>query len=252
MACRVKRGAPLSQRNAYSRWVFCVIWSIKGDLDWYAKGLGLKSYNANDPCEFCPCSKDGGKPLWPMNFGPTCAWKHRLHTGRAWRAAKTGMHLLFKSFVFLSCLNLEADELHTLYLGVSQYFLGSVLWLLVYVTMVGDPADNMQQVWQLILQQYSEPATSTQFSALQLSSFTIPAKHNTVYPKLKGKGAEVKALVLPLLCVWKMLRRRGSAHDNRVVACFDAPFGNPRPHRRTCARRIHGQGLFCCAAQRCT
>jgi len=200
---------------------FFVIWSIKGDLDWYAKGLGLKSYNANDPCEFCPCSKDGAKGLWPMNFGPTCAWKNQLHTRTSWRASNPDMHLLFKSFSFLSCLNIEADELHVLHLGVSQYFLGSVLWLLVYVIMAGTPAQNIQRVWELILEKYTEQRTPTQFSALQLSSFINVAKHNTEYPRLKGKAAEIKHLALPLLHAWKLLKRR-SAHDQRVTACLEA------------------------------
>ena len=39
-----------SQASLLAGGFFFVIWSIKGDLDWYLKGLGLKSYNAHAFC----------------------------------------------------------------------------------------------------------------------------------------------------------------------------------------------------------
>eukprot|EP00974_Lingulodinium_polyedra_P004975 467644-Lingulodinium_polyedra.AAC.1 len=38
-----------AQRAPLAGGFFCVLWSIKGDLDWYTKGLWLKSYNGNEP-----------------------------------------------------------------------------------------------------------------------------------------------------------------------------------------------------------
>ena len=34
-----------------------VLWSLKADLDHWAKAYGLTHYNANDPCGYCPASR---------------------------------------------------------------------------------------------------------------------------------------------------------------------------------------------------
>ena len=34
-----------------------ILYTIKGDLDFYAKVLGLRHYNANEPCELCPAHR---------------------------------------------------------------------------------------------------------------------------------------------------------------------------------------------------
>ena len=36
-----------------------VLWSLKADLDHWAKAYGLTHYNSNDPCEFCTASRKG-------------------------------------------------------------------------------------------------------------------------------------------------------------------------------------------------
>eukprot|EP00959_Pyramimonas_sp_CCMP1952_P311825 6526036-Pyramimonas_sp.AAC.1 len=54
---------------------FCVIWSIKGDLDWFAKALKLNNYNADRPCEHDDCHRHGAEGMHPMNFGASCTWK---------------------------------------------------------------------------------------------------------------------------------------------------------------------------------
>ena len=81
--------------------------------------MNLKSYNANEFCEYEPSDKDGGDPMRPLNFGPTAVWTRCQHTARIWRDLHSeDMHPIFKAFTFLSCLNIEADELHILWIGV--------------------------------------------------------------------------------------------------------------------------------------
>ena len=36
-----------------------VLWSLKADLDHWAKGFGLTHYNSDDPCEVCTASRKG-------------------------------------------------------------------------------------------------------------------------------------------------------------------------------------------------
>jgi hypothetical protein len=45
-----------------------ILWSVKGDWDYFSKTLGLKSYSANAYCDFCEIDK--GHPdseMWPTN-----------------------------------------------------------------------------------------------------------------------------------------------------------------------------------------
>ena len=59
------------------------------------------------------------------NFRLSAAWKRNVFTGRAWRESKGyRLHMLFAKLPYLSCLNLEPDELHIIYLGVASYVLG--------------------------------------------------------------------------------------------------------------------------------
>ncbi len=76
---------------------FCaVVWQLKGDLDYFCKALGLRSYNANKPCDLCPCDKDREVDWWPNNFGPTAQWMLHQFTPDQWRALyPDGLHPLF-------------------------------------------------------------------------------------------------------------------------------------------------------------
>ena len=60
--------------------------------------------------------------------------------------------------------------------------------------------------------------SSCQFSSLTLKSFCDVDKPRSAYPKLKGKGAEIKDLVEPLLMAFDKFRRVGHVDDDRVHA----------------------------------
>ena len=114
------------------------------------------------------------------------------------------MHRLFAILSFLSCLNMEVDELHCIYLGTSKWFFGVVLWLLVYRILHGSPAENIRSVWNWILDAYKDLDIncSLHLQCLNLKSFTDPNNPDDHYPKMKGKGAQIKHFARPLLQVW--------------------------------------------------
>ena len=92
---------------------FGVIWSITGDLDWYAKELGLNNYNSKLSCPYCPVGTKKIKALWPINFSRSAEWPDKVHSAEQWREfGKGASHPRFAYFVFLSTLNVECDELH--------------------------------------------------------------------------------------------------------------------------------------------
>ena len=184
---------------------FLVPWSLKGDLDYFAKGLHLRHYSSNEFCEFCPANSDdssGDVSMRWNNFRLDALWKRSLFTVAQWRSVHPTLHCLFVRFPFLTQHNVEPDELHILYLGVVPLTLGSVLWLLCYKCLPGTPESNMAEVWKVINSYYCSHPGRTEYSNLSLRSFVDQEKPKSTYPKLKGRGAEVRDLAEPLLHAW--------------------------------------------------
>ena len=108
--------------------------------------------------------------------------------------------------MFLSNLNVEPDELHVIHLGTSMYFLGSVLWMLIFrILRDGSVAARVEAVWKRISLWYSVFQPADQFTNLSLASFCDASKPFAHFPKPKGKVGEVKGLVEPLARVWSEL-----------------------------------------------
>ena len=130
---------------------------MKADLDALAKAFGMRHYAANLPCPLCPCDRGN---VWRMNynnFESSARWKSLLYNALQWKTlVGDGAHYLFQ-LGFMSCLNVEPDELHIMHLGTSMYLLGSVLWLLCYqVLQAGSPKANMDRVWATISNYYKQ------------------------------------------------------------------------------------------------
>lgn len=200
---------------------FLVPWSLKGDLDYFAKGLGLRHYQAKEFCEFCPANESDDVGMRWNNFRLDASWKRQLFTVSQWRAVHPELHWIFKKFEFVTLHNVEPDELHIMYLGTVAYMLGSVMWVLCYIVMPDSPAANMKQLWSFIVGFYSSHQVTTQFSNLSLSSFTDENNPKGSYPKLKGKGAEVQNLVWPMLEAWKHFGGHEAYHFDSVKALLE-------------------------------
>ena len=176
-----------------------VMWSLKADLDHWAKAYGLSHYNSNNPCEFCVGSRIGPQKGWHNYFGSAATWRGRYFSAVQWRQLyhPHELHFIFQ-LPYLSCHNLEVDELHVMHLGTTMYMLGAVLYLLCFHVLDGAPEDIMHGIWSDINDFYRQHKVQTQYCNLKVGSFHEPGQ----FPKLKGKGAEVKDLVAPLAQVW--------------------------------------------------
>lgn len=200
---------------------FAVPWIIKCDLEYVANYLHLRHYGSTTPCDHCPCTTTGSPEASPSNFGSTSTWIRNLHSAQQWRALyPITPHWLFK-FSFLSCLNIEPDELHVVHLGTSMWFLGSVLWVMVFKVLPGGAAANIRDVWERIVRAYEVLCPPAQYTNLSLSAFCDPAKPSGHFPKLKGKGAEVKGLVGALSIVWGGLMDSSKHEHNLIKAALD-------------------------------
>ena len=80
----------VSEKAVAGTWLaqgnFIVPWLLKGDLDYFAKNLHLRNYNANKPCDFCGCDKSKLFEWWPSNFTARAAWKRNLFDKAQWQA----------------------------------------------------------------------------------------------------------------------------------------------------------------------
>lgn len=185
----------------------CVLFLIKGDLDYFANHFHLRHYNSNEMCDFCPAHRDMSDPtMCYNNFSAAAKWMRLLFTIAQWLATYGGSapHYIFQ-VAGVSHYSIEPDELHIMYLGTVQYMLGSILYLLVYKILRERPEENMNKVWAVISQFYKDNHISVQYTNLTLTSFVDTRKPHGHYPRLKGKGAETKNVVEAVHHAWLTL-----------------------------------------------
>ena len=94
-----------------------------------------------------------------------------------------------------------------------MYMLGAVLYMLCFHVLDGTPEDIMHGIWSDINEFYREHRVQTQFSNLKIGSFHEPGQ----FPKLKGKGAEIKDLVAPLAHVWNAKTRGSTDRSHKWI-----------------------------------
>ena len=93
---------------------------------------------------------------------------------------------------------LAYDTMHSKYLGSDCYLQGAVLQYLVRHKLPGSEQENLEQVWTSICGAYAELSSPSRYGCLTLSMFQAG---KNPFPCLKGKAAEVKHLIGPLLQV---------------------------------------------------
>ena len=99
-----------------------------------------------------------------------------------------------------SCWTIAYDWLHSKHLGCDQYMFGSVLSLLVRTMMVGSAEQNLKTLWEFLKLYFKEHNTKTAFRYLnKLTMFE--RKHK--YPKLRGKGSELRHFGGALSALWE-------------------------------------------------
>ena len=98
---------------------------------------------------------------------------------------------------------MAADWLRTKHLGTDQYFFGSVLHLLIYRILPNTPEDNLTEIWALCKQYIKDHQIKVCFGGMTLSMITKPTAAHSQFPRLKGKGVEVKAFGAVLRHVWQ-------------------------------------------------
>ena len=204
-----------------------VPWVIKGDMDFQINHFELPGHwKSPHPCPACPCNRVQNSPMAWNNFSPTAQWKgecFKTVEAFAWHCASLNKptHLLFQPMeqggLGMHPQSLYMDNLHVVDLGVAMHVGGNVLHLLCYGGMLQNTAaENMKQLWGEISQLYDRYGTTSQFPHLGLRSFCNPDSPHADFPKLKGKGAQIRHLIPILAIIWSNHMDVGNRHDQHV------------------------------------
>ena len=113
------------------------------------------------------------------------------------------------------------DPLHVCCIGVLQHVLGNTIWLFCFTGVLPmGVADKMGFIWGRICDIYRERQTPSQFSHLDINSFTDPNSPNSNYPLLSGKGAELRDLLLIVLSLCTEFCRKKLEYECWVHQVF--------------------------------
>ena len=176
-----------------------VLFSLIGDLDYFFAVLQLPNYSlAKGPCSLCQCQL-GGHFTW-TNMSSTAPWLGTIWRRAEWLAWDEKSPIAFFSLPGASCHMVSLDWLHCKYLGHDLYFYGSVFHLLCAFVLPADDATNLKTCWTFLKRYYKENNIPSPFRYLNKVSMYL---RKGKYPKLRGKGSEVRHLNRPMQALWR-------------------------------------------------
>ena len=200
-----KAGKPLAQGY------YACLWVLRADLEHMAKAYQFPYWNQANPCGLCQADR-AGRP-W-TDTRPSAAWRDTTWASNAaWRAATPSRHVLF-DLPGCGIYLYMPDVMHTLHLGLYQYYIGSVLELMVFLMMPNRPENNMAVVWEMIHAYYKAHNTKSRFSNLRISMFHPPPGK---FPVLKGKAAEVRCVVPAIASVFESVMTATDLQHQQIL-----------------------------------
>ena len=179
-----------------------VLFSNNCDLDFIHKTWRLENCNNQEtPCTWCRASLSP-EANW-RDFKERAPWTSTIYSATDWLAAHPN-HVTFFDLLFIGIWSLSPDWMHCKYLGLDQYFFGSVLKMLVFTIMGGEPFDNMREIWTELREYFKEHKVPNCYRLITINMF-----NNQDFPRLKGRAAELRHLGEALLHVFDMYMNTG-------------------------------------------
>ena len=132
-----------------------VLWSVKGDLDYYATSLGLPNPNATSPCVLCKANSTNTP--W-TDAKPGAKWLKTVWGNDEWYKSKwaTNPVLCLQN---VGVLAIAADVMHVKHLGTDQWFCGSMLSYICGDKENDKTNQKIEELWVRIQEVYKEPNT---------------------------------------------------------------------------------------------
>ncbi len=168
---------------------YCCLWVITGDLDYFFKVLGLQNYNSNCPCSLCPATST--EMPW-FDWRPEALWLRNIY-----KAGEVPLRNLLFTLPGVSVGTIFPDWMHVKHLGLDKKCYGSILYALIHLVLLDEPAENLRHIACEIQDTYRKLGVTNRYSQMKMRMFFT--EKGVV---LKGKAQEVKNLGPVLLVIW--------------------------------------------------
>ena len=135
-------------------------------------------------------------------------WVNRRFVKTTWEETRPNQGISLFRLAFVSCLTYYIDLMHARFLGSDGYFLGSVLFLLIFDALDGSPDDNLAFVLSSIKDYYLIHEYWKQklarFKTLKMAMVIAnPRSPHANFPRLKGKAVEIRHVAPAVLELWR-------------------------------------------------
>ena len=222
-----------------------VVFTLTGDLEYFALELRYPHFNSVRPCWLCNVCRNDLDPCRLTDLSLNAEWKRNLVTAAFDLFVPLTDHPIAQLRNFSRSLS-PGDLMHTGPGGVLAWFLGAVLWELVYDGPWGGPVlVRLQALWEQIVFAYRALESSSRLSMLSLSMFYNGPGRWTCF---RGKCADALELLYVLREVCTEFNTR-SERDLHRLACFESLcfiFDSCKGHRWTIPRPIAEEMLQQC------
>ena len=165
---------------------YCVLWQIRGDLEYMLLTLKLRNYNSNSPCSCCDANSDTHP--WTDARRGVADWLKHVWTNTSFAEQFPDRHMLFK-LPGVGICNWCPDWLHTKALGTDAWLFGSVLEMMCSHMLPGNFEQNLETLRTEILELFEELKTRNRLPTLAKGMFHRGASK---FPCLKGRGSCIK------------------------------------------------------------
>jgi len=197
---------------------YCVLISLIGDLDYCNKFLGLPHWaSASQPCSRCRCKKQG--PYTWKDSRLEAPWRETIYKTADWLASEDRSRNPIFNAMNVTGLSAQPDLMHVKYLGYQQFWLGSVLWMLVHELLPASPLANLRGIGLYVLRWQRRHNVSARFPLGSFQKLSI-FQRKKGYPKIRGKGAHVRHLGGALAALWNKKMSPTNPNHVRVKLIF--------------------------------
>lgn len=197
---------------------YCVLISLIGDLDYCNKFLGLPHWaSASQPCSRCRCKKQG--PYTWKDSRLEAPWRETIYKTADWLASEDRSRNPIFNAMNVTGLSAQPDLMHVKYLGYQQFWLGSILWMLVHELLPASPLANLRGIGLYVLRWQRRHNVSARFPLGSFQKLSI-FQRKKGYPKIRGKGAHVRHLGGALAALWNKKMSPTNPNHVRVKLIF--------------------------------
>ena len=170
-----------------------VLLQIRGDWMFYKQMFNLPSWSAQRICWKCCACKDETACNF-KNPSASAAWRQRRLTQQEFFDQLVASGLKVNALFTCPCTELrhvQIDWLHTMDLGVSQVFLGNLMFEAMNMLEGSTQQSRVSKLWLILSSWYSRVQPPSKFQKLTLEM----AKQSGKGPKLRSKAGECRYLI---------------------------------------------------------